>query len=1094
MLDVIVTGIVAVPAIRLAANIATWCFKSGAAAERNRQREIYASTRAQLAAERSSQWEIERKTRRRIAEERDAAHQAHYEMLGDLWDKAQEMRNQSREILKQFQDIRDQNQNFLQSLALTPEQRAAIHECNDQLERGIQRLRAYLGPYLKQFRDDIHDAQIALKSHEFVTPNLPAPTLPENFPFSGELLEFHSKELRNYPLVDLGHGQRGRFITPTLKKLRPPDQLRGLIQRYDKDRGFWLLSAAGGELASALLNGEAYSVPRLVALAEWRSDYRVAWWEHSSGERVMIRLDAGGLSQRIRRAPWGTPLHVCIHAADFFLRRIRGGEHVAREHRFSNWKIPCEASDVFWKAYQNAEQFSDKILIRESGMEGDPPGEAFILRLATGHEYPIKVSSSASSVRILPQCGARLGLVQQGNRKLLIFLLRGKLTKDRRGKASACELHQAIQESFEEQRDLLRLDQADLLELKKYKAVLQAEFETARCLKQETVAFSDWRIPDEQQRGHLIVTFLTTGKLSESCAVRLSGEQEIIGWSESSGEEKNSVNVSILFEKRNVFRNDGFAHEGKLEAVPVGRELQNKIDAIENFLSAAATERKSSEEKAAFSRLRRELLGNFSADENGESPLMSRTGSTVLDEHQERAVGLISGQAPLVLIQGPPGTGKTHVIAHAINRILTGNQKARIAITSQANPAVDEAIAKIQDSFPSLQIYRDYSAAAKEKYSMLDRGVGLDQYYSDFIKDIEGAPPNDDPKAAYIQQWLKNAIRSDPGQFERDMHRILSQRSQVVACTLSRLAAISASAPSFDLVIVDEAAKASVPEAMIAANCAKRLALVGDHHQLLPYLDESFYEHSAPTGHDRKMLKELWNDSLFSRLWRQAPASRKTFLATMRRSRRPIAECISSCFYDMALIPGRNHDSPATRYPMSLVWLDSTDSRHSPAGQTTIKNPAEVSLVVRSLEEIQQLTVPSVSVTVIAFHRGQAELLNRKIRESGLQLKPSVLTVDASQGGQWDIVILSLARTHGSSGFVGNPNRLNVAISRAKEICIIVGSMSYAQRDATPDSRLRDVCQFMTSQPKTGKWICRPRDFQSIPRGFGFPPERRNVQ
>lgn len=1095
MLDLIITGLIASPAIQLAANIATWCFKAGAESQRARQRGIICSTRAELAAERARQCEVERDTQRRLAEERRAAHQAHYDMLGELWETVQEMKKDSSGILKQFEEVRDQNRQFLQSLALTPEQRAAIHECNDQLERGIQRLRAYRGPYLQRYLDEISHAQRALRNPpEYITPDLPDAVLPDDFPFSGELLEFDLDELGDYPFVELVHGQRGRFVTPSLRTVQPQAPIAGLIQRYDRDNGFWILSAAAGTLATELSSGDAFRLSRLISLAEWRGDHRVGWWEHSSGERMMIRLEAGALSQRIHRAPWGTPIRAHIHAADFFLRNIRGGECVAREHRYSNWNLPCDAPDEFWKAYEVASQFSDKILIRESGMEGDTAGASLILRLATGHEFPAELSLAASFVRILPQCGARLGLVQEANRNFLVFLLRGKLTQPGEGHSAVGELKVAIEESFEEQRDLVRLAEADSLELKKYRAVLQAEFETARQRKQETVDFSDWLIPDEQERGQFIVTFRTTGKISEGCAVRLSGDEEILGWSESAEEGSGSVAVAILFEKRKPFREDAFPHDGKLEAVPVDRELQNKIDAIENFLSAAAAETRSVEEQASFSKLRRELLGRFTNDEKPGALSSLQSGASDLDKHQERAVDLLSADAPLVLIQGPPGTGKTHVIAHAINRVLTKSPKARIAITSQANPAVDEAIAKIQESFPSLQIYRDYSPAAKEKYSSLDRGVGLEQYLSGFIENIEEAESSNDPAVAHIQQWLKEAIKRDAAQLEWDMHRILSQRSQVVACTLSRLAAISTSAPSFDLVIVDEAAKASVPEAIIAANCAKRLALVGDHHQLLPYLDESFFEHSAPTEKDRKLLKELWNDSLFSRLWHQAPESRKAFLAIMRRSRQPIAECISSCFYDKTLIPGRDHRSPTVRYPISLMWIDSFGSKHRPAGPTTIKNPGEVDLVLQALEQISRLTAVSISVAVIAFHRGQAELIAQEMKRTPSKLKPSVLTVDASQGGQWDVVILSLARTRGSSGFVGNPNRMNVAISRAKEVCIIVGSIDYAQRDETQDSCLSDISTFIASQPKAGKWICRPHHDGLIPKDFGFPPARRRGQ
>ena len=60
------------------------------------------------------------------------------------------------------------------------------------------------------------------------------------------------------------------------------------------------------------------------------------------------------------------------------------------------------------------------------------------------------------------------------------------------------------------------------------------------------------------------------------------------------------------------------------------------------------------------------------------------------------------------------------------------------------------------------------------------------------------------------------------------------------------------------------------------------------------------------------------------------------------------------------------------------------------------------------------------------------------------------MTVDQAQGSESDIVILSCVRSNHNRniGFVSNPNRLNVAVSRARERIVVIGSTNTLASDS----------------------------------------------
>lgn len=84
------------------------------------------------------------------------------------------------------------------------------------------------------------------------------------------------------------------------------------------------------------------------------------------------------------------------------------------------------------------------------------------------------------------------------------------------------------------------------------------------------------------------------------------------------------------------------------------------------------------------------------------------------------------------------------------------------------------------------------------------------------------------------------------------------------------------------------------------------------------------------------------------------------------------------------------------------------------------------------------------TVMVITFYKAQETLMKRMLIQRGRNESEAVriLSVDQSQGSEADIVILSCVRCNPMKniGFVTDPNRMNVAISRMKNQLIIIGS------------------------------------------------------
>jgi len=730
------------------------------------------------------------------------------------------------------------------------------------------------------------------------------------------------------------------------------------------------------------------------------------------------------------------------------------------------------------------------------------------MRVATGEEFPV-VCDARGVLCVGEQTAYRLGDAGGAICRSYVGLRfsDGTRTTSKAGALRAAEFLVRIRHRLDEQEELQQVFREETLETRKYQLLLEAELEANKSSSRVALRYSAYHPATESGEGDdAQVTFLLESPPRadlEGYGVQVlprtpakATVPRVCGFVSAVNRVGNTVTCSFSDELLRLFLDNQVADSGTLECNSVDRETERQVRALEQFRSASTLQGKSSEDREAFRNLRRVLLG-LRTPSGSASPGPTLPPLNDLNVHQERAVRLINSDNPLTLVMGPPGTGKTDTIAVALEVFLRRNPGARVAVVSQANVAVIEALAKLKSRFPECDVLWEVSKEAKEKFvNSHNEHLIQDARQDEFLRQL--ASEETLPEwAADLREHFRRACDDQRASNARwslaqRVMKALIHSSAVYGCTLSILGRLSLGVPLFDIVVVDEAAKASLPECMIAALAAKRLVLVGDHHQLLPFLDESILDRAGPLRADQQVVQELWNNSLFKRMWSQADEEVKVLLTAQYRSRSGIREAISALFYEGRLTPGRTDESSKVPLPCSLVWLDTRGCREDQiAVNKSLVNEGEIDAVLDTLDMLARIlpNPTETSVAVICFYGEQRAVIERVFREAPVSRafkSCEARTVDASQGGQWDVVLLSLTRCDGGSAFVGNANRLNVALSRARDLAVVIGSLRYALSDRSPESKLGALAEYIQARHGHGVWIWTPGPRGGIAPGFGM--------
>ncbi len=406
-----------------------------------------------------------------------------------------------------------------------------------------------------------------------------------------------------------------------------------------------------------------------------------------------------------------------------------------------------------------------------------------------------------------------------------------------------------------------------------------------------------------------------------------------------------------------------------------------------------------------------------------EAERLARRVRPALDASQEEAFVRAYAASPCFLIQGPPGSGKTRVLALLAAALAARGE--RVLISAFTHRAINNAL------------------------RMIKQAAGFERVCK--VGDLRRA---DDLR------WEGGEVAC----CARPPEALYSAGSEgfVVGATCFTAIGKRFDGLHFDALLCDEASQMTLPVAIAGMLKADRYVFVGDHMQMPPVVAGE---------HDCAWAAR----SVFETLFRRDPG---VMLSTTYRMNAEINAFPSRHFYRGRLTPspdaaGRRLRlrSRPTRFARALdperpcVFLK---VHHEDA---KMRSEEEARVVADLVAEALRCGVSAAEIAVIAPYRAQGRLIRRRLHDAGAAARGVLVdTVERIQGQERDLLILSLTTSdprHAAqrADFFFQPNRLNVAVTRARVKRIVVGSPSlFLARPADERRRrwvglLRRLCE-----------------------------------
>lgn len=436
----------------------------------------------------------------------------------------------------------------------------------------------------------------------------------------------------------------------------------------------------------------------------------------------------------------------------------------------------------------------------------------------------------------------------------------------------------------------------------------------------------------------------------------------------------------------------------------------------------------------------------------GESCPVTHTGHGEVSQ-------LLQSEAAVVAVWGPPGTGKTTLMVQWLLSMFEMGKEAtwpRVLISAPTHVAVNNLLERLFKEAPWLE-------DEIVRYCGLEKIVGTElepRWHKHLLRRLEDTRPDlDDGSLAGL--W-KDLLASQGGRKSATAWALGSRHIHAATCVGMARRDYALLDSTFDIAIIDEAGKAFGAEILLPASVSDRVVMLGDHKQLPPTVTSEVLSEEIDYRLPLDEVKSLLQQNMFADLYERLPSTHKGMLTLQHRMHHDIGQLVSELFYDGKLHSARQGGNwSLTRRRVVFVDFSAAPDYREERRGTSRENSCEreaLNLIVRRLgSKVGELAPTILVVCPYEVQRGNVEA---QVEAMQPRLSIRVATVDAVQGGEADIVILLMTRTRGSKEFLLDPNRLNVALSRAREAIIIVGHADHLAEDPMrPFAQLLEIGQ-----------------------------------